>query len=199
MLNYRIEDFIGIFDGVVSPDYCKQVIDHYEQRAEYGATKTRKQLENIPKNSKDNSIYAFDLENDPIQMSVNHNLSLSFSKALWQCHTLYAEKYGTLDSLASYNVSECIKIQKTQPSEGYHIWHCEHGSIATGRRLLLVMLYLNDIEEGGETEFLYQSKRIQPKQGRLVICPGGWTHTHRGNPPLLGNKYMMNTWLEFSA
>ena len=199
MHNYSIENFIGIFDNVVSNEYCDEVIKHYEQRAEYGATKTRKQLENVAKNSKDNSIYAFELETNPIQMSFNHKLSTAFSEALWYCHTLYAEKYGTLDSLSPYNISESIKIQKTKPSEGYHIWHCEHGSIATGRRIMLVMLYLNDVNDGGETEFLYQSKRIEPKKGRLVICPGSWTHTHRGNPPLSDNKYMMNTWLEFSA
>ena len=69
----------------------------------------------------------------------------------------------------------------------------------TGSRLLLVMGYLNDVEEGGETEFLYQSKRVESKKGRIVICPSGFTHTHRGNPPLKGNKYMINGWIEFDS
>ena len=69
----------------------------------------------------------------------------------------------------------------------------------TGSRLLLVMGYLNDVEEGGETEFLYQSKRVKSKKGRIVICPSGFTHTHRGNPPLKGNKYMINGWIEFDS
>ena len=59
------------------------------------------------------------------------------------------------------------------------------------------MCYLNDVEEGGETEFLYQSRRIKPKQGTMVICPSSFTHTHRGNPPLKGDKYMINGWIEF--
>ena len=55
--------------------------------------------------------------------------------------------------------------------------------------------YLNTVEEGGETEFLYQSMRVKPEQGTLLIHPGGFTHTHRGNPPLKGVKYFMNTWI----
>ena len=62
-----------------------------------------------------------------------------------------------------------------------------------------MLVYLNDVEEGGETEFLYQSRRIKPKQGTMVICPASFTHTHRGNPPLKGNKYMINGWIEFDS
>ena len=60
------------------------------------------------------------------------------------------------------------------------------------------ILYLNDVPEGGETEFLYQRLRVSPKEGTLVIFPASYTHTHRGNPPLRGSKYIMTGWIEFS-
>ena len=31
------------------------------------------------------------------------------------------------------------------------------------------MIYLNDIEDGGETEFLYQGVRVPPVKGRLIV------------------------------
>ena len=45
------------------------------------------------------------------------------------------------------------------------------------------MLYLNTLtdEQNGETEFLHQEKRIQPKENTMLIWPAGFTHTHRGN------------------
>ena len=54
---------------------------------------------------------------------------------------------------------------------------------------------MNDVEEGGETEFLYQSFRVKPKAGTLILFPSFFTHTHRGNPPLKGVKYLATGWI----
>ena len=64
-------------------------------------------------------------------------------------------------------------------------------------RVLSWILYLNDVEEGGETEFLYQSMRFKPKAGTFILFPAHFTHTHRGNPPLSGVKYIATGWIEF--
>jgi hypothetical protein len=53
------------------------------------------------------------------------------------------------------------------------------------------------VQEGGETEFLYQHMRVKPEQGTLVIWPAAFTHTHRGNPPLSNEKYIVTGWTEF--
>ena len=60
------------------------------------------------------------------------------------------------------------------------------------------MLYLNTVEEGGETEFLYQSVRFKPVKNTLLIWPAGYTHTHRGNPPLSNEKYIVTGWVEWA-
>ena len=39
--------------------------------------------------------------------------------------------------------------------------------------------------------------RVKPKQGTLVIWPAAFTHTHRGNPPLSNDKYIVTGWTEF--
>jgi len=45
---------------------------------------------------------------------------------------------------------------------------------------LVFMTYLNDVTDGGETQWLYQEKQIQPKKGLTVLWPTDFTHTHRG-------------------
>jgi hypothetical protein len=88
------------------------------------------------------------------------------------------------------------RFQKTQMSEGYHEWHCEAGGAPFTRRMLAWTIYLNTVEQGGETEFLYQSLRVAPVKGTMVVFPCQFTHVHRGNPPLSGDKYIITGWVE---
>jgi hypothetical protein len=64
-------------------------------------------------------------------------------------------------------------------------------------RVLVWTVYLNDNFDAGETEFLYQQYRYKPKRGDVVIFPAAFTHTHRGNPPINGTKYIITGWIEF--
>jgi hypothetical protein len=120
-----------------------------------------------------------------------------FNTGFWNvCYPLYAEKYSILQTSDPHKIYT-IKIQKTIPGGGYHVWHAEDAARMQRSRLLVFTLYLNDVDDGGETEFLYLSKRVQPKTGRMVIWPAGFTHTHRGNPPLKGDKYIITGWVEY--
>ena len=105
---------------------------------------------------------------------------------------LYFDRYPILKN-GRYFHNNC-KFQRTRPGEGYHQWHYENSGEFSHRKLV-TMLYLNTVQEGGETEFLYLHRRIQPRQGRLLIFPAAFTHTHRGNPPLTGDKYILTSWL----
>ncbi len=93
-----------------------------------------------------------------------------------------------------------INIQKYLADQGgYPYWHCEqYPKLDQGEalhRAVLWTLYLNDDFEAGETEFLYQQRKIQPCTGSLLIAPAGFTHTHRGNRPARGNKYIATSWI----
>ena len=84
---------------------------------------------------------------------------------------------------------------------GYPYWHCEHypkdEKAESLHRVLLWTAYLNDGFEAGETEFHYQQRRIIPETGAFLIAPAGFTHTHRGNRPENGAKYIATSWILF--
>ena len=95
-----------------------------------------------------------------------------------------------------------INLQRYTANEGgYPYWHCElypkDALCDTLHRAVLWTIYLNDSFEEGETEFLYQQKKIKPKTGSLLIAPTAFTHTHRGNKPLDGDKYIATSWVLF--
>ena len=54
--------------------------------------------------------------------------------------------------------SGVMLLQKTELLQGYHTFHSENVSWHSNNRTLAWMIYLNDVEEGGETEFLYQKR-----------------------------------------
>jgi hypothetical protein len=84
---------------------------------------------------------------------------------------------------------------------GYPYWHCElypkDAAAETLHRHLLWTLYLNDGFEAGETEFLYQRRKVAPRAGSLLIAPASFTHTHRGNRPAGGDKFIATSWILF--
>jgi len=87
-----------------------------------------------------------------------------------------------------------VKIQKTEKYGGFSVWHSEQGDLDAGTRSLVWSVYLNDVPEAGETEFLYQQKRLKPKARLLAVWPASFTHIHRGNPPIGGTKYIITGW-----
>lgn len=95
-----------------------------------------------------------------------------------------------------------INMQKYEAETGgYPYWHSEvYPQLPDNEalhRILLFMYYLNDVDEGGETEFYYQNRSIKPEKGSMVIAPAYFTHTHRGNVPLSGDKQIITSWVLF--
>ncbi|MBD8526347.1 2OG-Fe(II) oxygenase [Pseudomarimonas arenosa] len=95
-----------------------------------------------------------------------------------------------------------INLQHYRAGEGgYPYWHCElypkDPSCEPLHRHLLWTVYLNDDFNHGETEFYYQQRKIKPQKGALLIAPTAFTHTHRGNRPENGDKYIATSWVLF--
>jgi prolyl 4-hydroxylase len=64
-------------------------------------------------------------------------------------------------------------------------------------RYLVMLWYLNDVAEGGETRFPQLGVTVAPREGRLVMFPPYWMYQHEGLPPTSGDKYIVSTYLLF--
>lgn len=124
-------------------------------------------------------------------------------------HRLTPERIAAMDDAALTPVLEAvfrpgaINLQRYAGGRGgYPYWHCElyprDAQAETLHRHLLWTLYLNDGFEAGETEFLYQHRRIAPRTGALLLAPAAFTHTHRGNRPVGGDKVIATSWVLFN-
>lgn len=95
-----------------------------------------------------------------------------------------------------------INLQWYNADEGgYPYWHCElyprDAGCETLHRHLLWTMYLNDGFEEGETEFMFQHRKVVPQTGAMLIAPTSFTHTHRGNRPKGGDKFIATSWILF--
>ena len=108
------------------------------------------------------------------------------------CIEEYMKMFSLLQQ-SEFAAYDC-KLKKIPAGGGFHSWHYENGSYISAPRSFVIQVYLNDEFEGGETEFLYQNLREEAVTGDVIIFPAGFTHTHRGNPPIGGTKYIATTW-----
>ena len=190
---FDISNFIGDYDNYITKEECNRVIKFYEEESKFKHTIDRLTEQNRSiTEMQDQQFYA-----------ASHNLEIWWNSIKSMVYNFdiawshYVKNTGALDAYKGSNFKfTTLKVQKTLPTEGYHIWHIEHSSQTnTPYRAFVFSIYLNDVEEGGETEFLHFSKRVKPKAGRIVIWPAGFPYLHRGNPPLSGEKYLLTSWM----
>lgn len=189
------EDFVGIFENVLSPEECQSIIDYFDNLKRLNLVYDRQRLNDGAPHVKQDET-AFLLQHDTLLTQKKNPVLDKFLEKFWPCYNQYVSEYSILADSELHGINS-VRVQRTLPGQGYHIWHYESSGANVANRIIAWGLYLNDVEHGGETEFLYQKRRISAKQGRLVIWPAAFTHTHRGNPPLSGEKYLLTGWLEF--
>ena len=187
-MNFYHHEFIGVYENVFSKEWCQALIDFYNQ-----SSLEQKRLTQFDYNEQLKDSY---IQGDLVPLKLKEHFYKILHKNIIP---LYIKKYPfAQEDYREFEIHD-FRIQKTNPSEGYHIWHYERGPHPiANNRFGVYTIYLNDIEEGGETEFLYQSKRVAPKRGTLCIFPASYTHVHRGNPPLSGVKYIATGWFRWN-
>lgn len=193
-----MKDFIGVYENAFQEDFCNGLIEYYKWCKENNQTWRRSEAPQHQKN--DESCVVNPSHHNEIEFTSSHlsGYIREFNGVFWDtCYKKYSQEFESISTLNKHTTFT-YKIQETHPSEGYHLWHCEQDCPEHSRRIAAYIVYLNDVEEGGETEFLYQLKRVKPTRGTVVIFPSSYTHFHRGNPPLSGTKYILTGWLEFA-
>jgi len=97
---------------------------------------------------------------------------------------------------ATDRTSEFI-IKRYQPGAGDAFQPHFDALGPVSNRYLVFLWYLNDVEEGGETEFVDIGIRVAPRAGRLLVFPPYWMFQHAGRAPISNDKYILSTYFLF--
>ena len=222
-----MNDFIKVYDDVLDDALCDELVDLFEKSPFQSDGQTGGGVDKTKKVSSDLLLFQHKEYNDVLlklmpklgkcfaeYIKEYYFLVVSmFSLDLQQAGRdkpvrLNAENFQDMSLEQVYTVMQQLfyilppQMQKYDKGVGsYQYWHSEtfpqKGANHSLHRVLLYILYLNDVEDGGETEFFYQNKKVKPKKGSLVISPCYFTHTHRGNIPVSSDKYILTSWMQF--
>jgi hypothetical protein len=218
-------DFIEVYDGAIDAPACRALIERFERsgQAQRGATGggvdvALKDSWDIQLDASPGWADARQQLNDAAVRGLRQYLRRYAHVALaplqlkmkdaasGELRALDAEGVAAMgDDLLDGLIAKVfrpgsINLQKYVAGQGgYPYWHCEQYPKRDNgealHRAVLWTIYLNDGFEAGETEFLYQQRKVAPRTGSLLIAPTGFTHTHRGNRPEGGDKYIATSWI----
>jgi len=222
-----VDDFIELYDDALTAEQCEHIIARFEASDKIVRGQTGHGVDTSKKDSYDITISRYDEWRDVtnlLSMTVQRYVQQYVNKYRMLVMGALSPRVvhpatGEPVILSPENFDECgvphvdelvrtiyrcghINIQKyLQNSGGYHHWHSEiypqNATCDSLHRVLLFQFYLNDVTDGGETEFYYQQRKVEAKRGRLIIAPAGFTHSHKGHVSRSGDKYVSTSWILF--
>ena len=180
----KFSDFIYIERNALPKSFCDNVIEKFEKddRKRQGQVGGGVHLD--IKRSSDLSITQLD-----DWKSYDEAFFRCLNNGLKKYIRFIPEEYIKHKALSELGKDTGYQIQRTQPGD-YYIWHHDQ----TTSRLVTFIWYLNDIKDGGYTEFI-DGTRIQPEAGKLIIFPATWDFLHRGVSPKTETKYLCTGWV----
>jgi len=182
-----IEKFVKIYDNVIDEASCKGLIEKFEELQD------KHEIVNIKDKEDRISFNQIVLTKSEEWKTVNDGMMKLFQTYITQykkeCNIseqMWPEKCGF----------ETIRMKRYLANDYDRFdYHVDVKDYATARRFLAFFIYLNDVEEGGETEFLFG--KVKPKMGRLVMFPPMWPWFHAGQKPVSGTKYFIQSYCHY--
>ena len=204
-----MDNLVQIYKNFIPKEYCDKIIDAFEKDPNTQAGISGSGINHNIKKSTDLMIAS--RLNSPEWKEIYDYLN----EALLHTCVDYVGKFPMMSRTAKHETEMSLirtvnaklasisngrphmQMQRYIDDQGYYAWHHENEGGITSKRELFFIYYLNDVDNGGETEFKFNSQKVKPEAGKLVIAPALWTHKHRGNPPQNGQyKYIITGWIE---
>lgn len=181
-------DFFGIYDGALDPAFCRATIERFEAdpRKIVGRVGDGTREGSIRPEIKGTTEILFNADFpdwDDVLGHVNASLRTLLPRYMQQWRPAFP-----VDIRA-----EEFRMARYMPGQHFNYHSDNIGGSVT--RVITAQWFLNDVADGGATEFPWQNMAVQPRAGRLMLAPVGWTYLHRGAPPVSGPKYIIITQL----
>lgn len=191
----NLKDYIMVLDDVLSPEFCTNLIQEFEQDEFTIASQTHwaRDYRSFAETNLINS----NSMNDSYKQFIDPFYSIAE-----ECYNFY-QKHLNIPFFPPDMAFEDARMKKYDNNDLDQFgWHTDVGDFSSARRYLVMFFYLNTVEEGGETFFndildTENSLIVRPKQGRLVMFPPMWMYPHKGSKPISEPKYILSTYAHY--
>lgn len=184
------KDFIVVYRAL-DATLCKAIIDVFDQDKSKWRGKIGRS-DGVSRQEETKSSWDLEITNEGDW----ENIFQKIHPPIQTCVTDYLARSPILKSFPL--LATGYKIQMYPKQQGYFRWHADSLGRNARNRVAAMVLYLNDVEQGGETEFFHQHIKIAPKAGYLVMFPAGWNYMHCGHVPESNDKYIISSFIKIN-
>lgn len=208
----EIDHFIYIDENNLSVEFCNKIIEKFNAderkiKGRVGSNFMENVSSSLAEKKKTMDLFITGKpEWKEIDEQLTKRLHISIDQYLKE-HVYKMKKFYDMDEpiINSFMAGDIVdfgyQIQSYKKNEGFYHWHCDFVSnkLKTCQqvRLYTFIWYLNDVNDGGETEFLHGL--IKPKAGKILIFPSTITYYHRGRMPISDDKYIITGWIGYKV
>ena len=181
----KTESCVRYYDRVVSKEWCNKVIDLFEQSKKDTFDNDRKSFTELNIEGKEEFKDIKETYIRVLKQNLQHfvkevNIENHHFPPIIDMENIRIKKYTDNGKDVFKNHVDVLRSQG--PSS---------------KRFLVFIMYLSDVEEGGETSIPRYNIKCKPKAGRLLMFPPFWTHPHQGEKVIKGTKYQIMTYLHY--
>jgi hypothetical protein len=179
--------------GLLSPELCKSILAMYEQHPQ-------KHAGYVLQDSDEKKIVADVKSSTDLVIRPDGVSAQMFAEVDAAANDALDQIVARVPALGLWPLWWTgYKIQHYKKNEGFFKMHCDAVGPATWSRQLSMIIYLNSVQEGGETSFPDQNLQIKPIEGDAVFFPPFWTHPHCGEVAKSEDKYIISSFIYFSV
>ncbi len=188
-----VADYIQVFDDALPAGFCQQMLQSFDALARFHKPNGRG-----VRAGHESSAWT-ELDITPLTDTNFRQLVLGNMQKHLALYNAVNQAMASAPILAipgTDKISELIlKRYRPDANEAFQLHFDAIGPVAN--RYLVFLWYLNDVIDGGETEFPALGISVKPKTGRLVMFPPYWMFQHQGKAPLSGDKYILSSYFLF--
>lgn len=180
----KIEDWIKVYDDAIPSDFCDECMslftDDTIQKGQFKETWRR-------------CIEISGIDTTRIWDKLKQIITDNFVRYRNETSTNILYNANMIEAPSAY------RYDVNSEAPNYFHLHSDNWNYPTSTRQLSIILYLNDVEEGGATNFCDLDISVKPKKGRILLFPPFYNYMHTGESPISNSKYIIVTWIHFEG